>query len=77
MLKKRFGELVKNIVGEEEFLVLKKKTGFAHAMRTFDQEVKPAFVSDPNRSWFINFPLANLKDDPANDLQANCLHLKW
>ncbi|KAH0566440.1 hypothetical protein GP486_000152 [Trichoglossum hirsutum] len=76
MLNRRFGEFVKNIVGEEDFFALRKTTGFAHAMKTFDQDVKPSFRADPDQSWFINFPMTGLKDDPINNIQSNCLDLK-
>lgn len=76
MLNKRFEEFVKNIVGDEEFFALRKKEAFAIAMKTFDQEVKPNFTGDPAKSWFVTFPRAKLADDPANNLEADFLHLK-
>lgn len=45
-------------------------------MKAFDQEVKPNFTNDPAKSWFIAFPKAKLEDDPANNLEADFLHLK-
>jgi hypothetical protein len=76
MLNKRFEEAVKDIVGEEEFLELKKTKGFAAAVRTFDREVKPAFSGEPNQTWDVAFPMARLQDDPVNNVMANCLTLK-
>jgi hypothetical protein len=76
ILNKRFEECVKNIVGDEEFIALKKTEGYAAAIKTFDREVKPAYKGDTSQSWFVSFPMANLKDDPANNLQASVLHLK-
>lgn len=75
MLNKRFGEFVKNIVGEEEFFALQKTKAFSQAMRTFDQEVKTSFKSDQDQSWYVSFPMARLKDDPVNNLQADTLTL--
>lgn len=66
---------MKNIVGDEQFLELKKTAGFDDAMKSFDREVKPSFGSDPNQAWNINFTMAGLKDDPANGVQSNALRL--
>ena len=76
ILNKRFEDAVKNIVGEEEFLELKKTEGFADAVKTFDREVKPAFTGEKDQAWNVNFTMGNLQDDPANNIQANCLRLK-
>lgn len=75
ILNIRFQEFVKNIVGYDKFLEVKKTEGFADAMKAFDREVIPSFSGDSNRSWNINFTLCNLEDDPANNLKANCLCL--
>ena len=76
ILNKRFEEAVKNIVGDEEFLDLKKTEGFADAVKQFDREVKPAFCGDKDQAWNVNFTMGNLEDDPTNNIQANCLRLK-
>lgn len=77
ILNKRFEEAVKNIVGDEEFLDLKKTEGFADAVKQFDREVKPAFCGDKDQAWNVNFTMGNLEDDPTNNIQANCLRLKY
>ena len=64
------------MVGEEEFLELKKTEGFAEAVKTFDREVKPAFCGDKDQTWNVSFPMATLQDDPTNNIMANCLRLK-
>lgn len=76
ILNKRFEEAVKNIVGDEEFIDLKKTEGFADAVKQFDREVKPAFCGDKDQAWNVNFTMGNLEDDPTNNIQANCLRLK-
>jgi hypothetical protein len=76
ILNKRFEEAVKNIVGDENFLKLKKTEGFADGVKQFDREVKPAFRGDPDQAWNINFTMAKLEDDPENNLMDNCLRLK-
>ncbi|KAL9607109.1 MAG: hypothetical protein Q9167_007949 [Letrouitia subvulpina] len=75
MLNRRFEASVKNIVGEKEFSKLQKTRAFSQAMKFFDQEVKPSFRTDKNQSWYISFPMARLKDNPANNLQADTLTL--
>lgn len=62
-------------MGEEEFLELKKTEGFLDAVKTFNREVSPSFVADSDQSWNIFFFMCNLEDDPANNLQSNCLRL--
>ena len=75
IINKRFQELVKNMVGEEKYLELKNSEGYVDAMQQFDREVKPGFVGDPDQAWNIHFTMANLEDDPANNIMQNCLRL--
>jgi len=77
VLNRRFEDYVKNIIGDEAFMSLRKTDAFSIAMKTFDQEVKPNFTDDPNKSWFVSFPMARLAEDPVNNLLADCLQLKW
>jgi len=44
-------------------------------MKQFDESVKTAYVTGSEEVYYINFPLANLDDDPENAIQANCLTL--
>jgi hypothetical protein len=75
MLNKRFEQVVKDIVGEDQFVTLRKTKGFRLAMEQFDVSIKTAFRS-VDEEYFVNFPMANLKDDPANNIQSNCFNLK-
>jgi hypothetical protein len=77
ILNKRFEDHVKSIVGDEVMIGLKKSEAFSLAMKQFDQEVKPNFTADPNKSWFVSFPRAKLEDDPDNNLECDLLNLKW
>ena len=74
MLNKRFEEHVRNIIGDDQYATLVKTKGYGHAMEQFDKSVKTAFRSTDDE-FFINFPMANLRDDPDNGLQSNCLQL--
>lgn len=71
-LNKRFEEAVKNLVGEEEYLRIKKTKAWLRANTQFDREIKCAFRGKPSEEYFVNFPMADLNDDPANGLESNC-----
>ncbi|OCL10017.1 actin-like ATPase domain-containing protein [Glonium stellatum] len=71
-LNKRFEEAVKNLVGEEEFFRIKKAKAWFRAATQFDREIKPAFRGKSSEEYFVNFPMADFDDDPANGLDSNC-----
>jgi hypothetical protein len=75
-LNKRFEEAIKNLVGEDQYFHLRKSRGFELAVQQFGRSVKTAFRGDADEDYFINFPLAQLKDDPDNNLVANCWNMK-
>lgn len=71
-LNKRFEETVRNVVGDDQFAVLKKGVGWAKAMNEFDKVIKTAFTGDTNEVHYVTFPKADLHDDPAERLISNC-----
>lgn len=71
-LNKRFEAAVKELVGEDQYHVLRKSKGFRLATEYFDQSVKTAFRGDEEEEYYVNFPMANLEDDDANNLSSNC-----
>ena len=73
MLNKRFEEWVKTVVGERAYLDLKEQDSYRLAMKTFDENIKPGFRSRDDEDQYVNFPKANLKDDPAKGLQSNTI----
>lgn len=75
-LNKRFAQAVKDLVGEDQYFHLRKKKGFEEAMKQFDKNVKTAFRGDSSEDYFMNFPMADLQDDPDNRLVANCWNMK-
>ena len=75
MLNKRFEEWVKNIVGERAYIELRDTNGYRLAMKQFDESIKPAFRSRDDEDQFINFPMANLKDNPSKRIKSNCITL--
>ncbi|EKD16179.1 hypothetical protein MBM_05473 [Drepanopeziza brunnea f. sp. 'multigermtubi' MB_m1] len=74
-LNKRFEEAVRNLVGEDQFYSLRKTKGYAQAVQQFDRSVKTAFRGDLDEDYYINFPMASLADDPANNLISNCWNM--
>jgi hypothetical protein len=75
MLNKRFDQFVRDIVGEEQYFTLRNTNGYRLAMKQFDSTIKTGFRTVDDEDCYINFPLANLRDDPDNHIRANCLTL--
>lgn len=70
-LNSRFAQAVQDLVGDQQWFSLKQSKGWAIAERQFDQEIKRAFRGELDEEYFVNFPLANLVDDPQCDLMSN------
>lgn len=66
---------MKNIVGERAYIELRDTNGYRLAMKQFDESIKPAFRSRDDEDQYINFPMANLKDDPSRKIKSNCITL--
>ena len=75
-LNKRFEQEVKNVVGEDQFYHLRKTKGFAQAISQFDKSIKTAFRGGADEEYFVNFPMAQLQDNPLNNLQSNCWNMR-
>ncbi|KAI2626431.1 actin-like ATPase domain-containing protein [Hypoxylon sp. NC1633] len=71
-LNKRFTEAVQNVVGDEQWIMLKKSVGWSKAMDEFDKVIKLAFRGDVEEDFFVSFPQAKLEDDPDENLVGNC-----
>lgn len=71
-LNKRFEDTVRQVVGDEQFVNLKKTVGWAKAVNEFDKSIKTAFDGDVTDIHYINFPKSELEDDPAERLFNNC-----
>ncbi|KAK5629126.1 hypothetical protein RRF57_004841 [Xylaria bambusicola] len=71
-LNKRFAEAVQNVVGDEQWVTLKKGVGWSKASNEFDKVVKTAFRGDIDENFYISFPFATLEDDEDEDLVGNC-----
>ncbi|KAI0452962.1 actin-like ATPase domain-containing protein [Xylaria acuta] len=71
-LNKRFTEAVHNVVGDEQWVELKRGVGWSKALTEFDKVVKTAFRGDVEEEFYISFPQAQLDDDPDENLIGNC-----
>ncbi|KUI64110.1 hypothetical protein VM1G_10883 [Cytospora mali] len=71
-LNKRFEEAVRLVVGDEQFLNLRNGVGWAKASKEFDKYIKTAFTGDITEVHYVNFPKADLEDDPIERLCDNC-----
>ncbi|KAF5708419.1 Hsp70 chaperone protein [Fusarium mundagurra] len=71
-LNKRFAEAVQDLVGEEEWIKLKKLKGWTNAYEQFDQLVKRCFLGDTEEEYLITFPQAGLEDNPPEGLKNDC-----
>lgn len=74
-LNRRFESEVKELVGEDEYVRVRKTKGYKAAVNQFDKDVKKAFRGDLSEDYYINFPLAALEDDPSNNLESNCWNM--
>ncbi|KAF7557450.1 hypothetical protein G7Z17_g653 [Cylindrodendrum hubeiense] len=70
-LNKRFAEAVNDLVGDEQWLALKKSKAFFLAEKQFDREIKKSFHGGEDEEYFVNFPTAKLKDDLDKGLEAS------
>ena len=70
-LNKRFGIEVSQLVGEEQWLALRKSKAFYLAEKRFDQQIKTEFRGKQDEEHYVDFPTASLEDDPENGLDSN------
>ena len=75
-LNKRFELAIMSLVGEDQYKKLRTTKGFKQAMTQFDRSIKTAFRGDPDEDYYVNFPMANLEDDLAKNLESNCWNMK-
>lgn len=71
-LNKRFEDTVRLLVGDEQFVKLKKSIGWAKAVSEFDKNIKAAFEGDVTDVHYVTFPKAKLEDDPSEGLANDC-----
>ncbi|KAG6003817.1 hypothetical protein E4U21_001672 [Claviceps maximensis] len=70
-LNQRFASAVQELVGDLQWQKLKTSKAWSFAEKQFDQEIKKAFNGQPDEEYFVNFPMAELWDDPDSGLKQN------
>ena len=75
ILNKRFEEVVRKAVGEEEFIRLKKTPGWRIGVKEFECSLKIAFRGKEDPDKHVSFPRAGLADNPAAGIEGNSLTL--
>jgi hypothetical protein len=73
MINKRFEQWIKDAVGERAYFDLKETNGYRLAMKQFDEVIKPGYRSQDDEDQYINFPMANIVDDPSKGIKANTI----
>jgi hypothetical protein len=64
-------EAVKRVLDEDQFSKICKSEVFDEALQQFDQEIKREFRGVEGERYRLDFPMANLKNDPINNLISN------
>lgn len=67
----RFASTIASLVGDEQWMPLKKSRAYYLAEKQFDREIKRAFRGILSETYFVNFPMAKLKDDPDSKLESS------
>lgn len=73
MINKRFEAFVKRTVGEECFRNLRETNSYQHAMKAFQENVKPGFRGREDEEQWVNFPMGNIPDDAKRGVRANTI----
>ncbi|KAG6016208.1 hypothetical protein E4U43_004060 [Claviceps pusilla] len=74
-LNQRFAAAVEDLVGDLQWLKLKTSRAWSFAEKQFDQEIKTAFRGEMDEEYFVNFPMADLWDDPDSGLKQSTWRL--
>ena len=76
MLNQRFECHIKDVVGESDFVRIRKTSAYAQAMKHFDEVIKPGFNTSDDHEQFVTFPRAQLKDLDWRGLSRDTLTVK-
>lgn len=75
MLTRAFEDHVRQTVGDSVFAGLRKTPAYHSAVREFEVLHKPSFNGLDQSDKYINFPMANLRDDREKGLINNTIIL--
>ncbi|KAG6024262.1 hypothetical protein E4U40_003410 [Claviceps sp. LM458 group G5] len=70
-LNQRFATAVEELVGDDQWLKLKTSKPWSFAEKQFDEEIKKKFNGGLKETYYVNFPLARLKDNENHGLTSN------
>ncbi|KAG5965240.1 hypothetical protein E4U58_002897 [Claviceps cyperi] len=74
-LNDRFAAAVEELVGDDQWLKLKISKAWSIAEKQFDQEIKKSFRGELDVEYYVNFPMANLREDEDGGLVSNTWRL--
>ncbi|KAG6261198.1 hypothetical protein E4U49_004164 [Claviceps purpurea] len=70
-LNQRFATAVEELIGDDQWLKLKTSKAWSFAEKQFDEEVKKKFNGGLKEVYYVNFPLARLKDNENHGLASS------
>ena len=73
MINRRFEKAIGEAVGDDQYLPLREHKSYRLAVQYFDESVKPVFNPFDQFADDVNFPMAGLADDSANNF-SNCVN---
>ncbi|KAG6170156.1 hypothetical protein E4U51_001083 [Claviceps purpurea] len=68
-------ELAPGTVGDDQWLKLKISKAWSIAEKQFDQEIKKSFRGELDVEYYVNFPMASLREDEDGGLVSNTWRL--
>ncbi|KAG6199235.1 hypothetical protein E4U10_005217 [Claviceps purpurea] len=66
---------VEELVGDDQWLKLKMSKAWSIAEKQFDQEIKKSFRGELDVEYYVNFPMASLREDEDGGLVSNTWRL--
>ncbi|KAG5935630.1 hypothetical protein E4U59_005507 [Claviceps monticola] len=70
-----FAAAVEELVGDDQWLKLKMSKAWSIAEKQFDQEIKKSFRGELDVEYYVNFPMASLREDEDGGLVSNTWRL--
>ncbi|KAG5948550.1 hypothetical protein E4U60_001463 [Claviceps pazoutovae] len=74
-LNDRFAAAVEELVGDDQWLKLKMSKAWSIAEKQFDQEIKKSFRGELDVEYYVNFPMASLREDEDGGLVSDTWRL--
>jgi hypothetical protein len=77
MLNHKFEHFVKTLVDEEQFFSLRKTNDFRHAMKQFDEEIKPDFTPSSTKKILCQFPRGKSTKRAKSEFKGKLSDFVW